>query len=108
MPSGLCQSFFWGVWILGSAIHSYFTEGLSSAIEYFLIIGGVLGSAGLFFGGVYIGMHFFDGSLLVVFPIAGAITGLIIGGIVAFSESDWAEKIASLLVGSVVGGVFGG
>ena len=99
---------FWGVWILGSAIHSYFTEGLSSAIEYFLIIGGVLGSAGLFFGGVYIGMHFFDGSLLVVFPIAGAITGLIIGGIVAFSESDWAEKIASLLVGSVVGGVFGG
>ena len=99
---------FWGVWILGSAIHSYFTEGLSSAIEYFLIIGGVLGSAGLFWGGVYIGMHFFDGSLLVVFPIAGAITGLIIGGIVAFSESDWAEKIASLLVGSVVGGVFGG
>ena len=99
---------FWGVWILGSAIHSYFTEGLSSAIEYFLIIGGVLGSAGLFFGGVYIGMHFFDGSLLVVFPIAGAITGLIIWGIVAFSESDWAEKIASLLVGSVVGGVFGG
>ena len=100
---------FSGVWILGSAIHSYFTEGLSSAIEYFLIIGGVLGSAGLFWGGVvYIGMHFFDGSLLVVFPIAGAITGLIIGGIVAFSESDWVEKIASLLFGSVVGGVFGG
>ena len=44
---------FYGVWILGSAIHSYFTEGLSSAIEYFLIIGGVLGSAGLF-GGEYI------------------------------------------------------
>lgn len=58
-------------------------------------------------GGVYIGKHFFDGSWLVP-PIAGVITGLIIGGIVAFSESDWAKKITSLLAGSVVGGVFGG
>ena len=100
---------FSGVLILGSAIHSYFTEGLSSAITYLLIMGGVVGSVGLlFWGGVYIGMHFLDGSLLVVSPIAGAIVGLIIGGIVAFSGSDWAGKIASLLFGSVVGGVFGG
>ena len=100
----IIQIVFWGVWILGSAIHSYFTEGLSSAITYLLIMGGVV----VFLGGVYIGMHFLDGSLLVVSPIAGAIVGLIIGGIVAFSESDWAKKIASLLVGSVFGGVFGG
>ena len=98
---------FYGVWILGSAIHSYFTEGLSSAIKDLLLWGGVVGVTGLFLGGVYIGKHFFDGSWLVP-PIAGAITGLIIGGIVAFSESDWAKKIASLLAGSVVGGVFGG
>ena len=98
---------FWGVCILGSAIHSYFTEGLSSTITYLLIMGGVVGVTGLFLGGVYMGKHFFDGSWLVP-PIAGAITGLIIGGIVAFSESDWAKKIASLLAGSVVGGVFGG
>ena len=98
---------FYGVWILGSAIHSYFTEGLSSAIEDVkgsLIMCGILG---LIIGILYIGVHFFDGSWLVP-PIAGAIVGLIIGGIVAFSESDWAKKIASLLVGSVFGGVFGG
>ena len=98
---------FYGVWILGSAIHSYFTEGLSSAIKDLLLWGGVVGVTGLFLGGVYIGKHFFDGSWVVP-PIAGASTGLIIGGIVAFSESDWAKKIASLLAGSVVGGVFGG
>ena len=100
-------SVFYGVWILGSAIHSYFTEGLSSAIEDIkspLIMWGFLG---LFWGGVYIGKHFFDASSLVVSLIAGAIAGLIIGGIVAFCESDWAEKIASLLFGSVLGSVLG-
>ena len=99
---------FWGVLILGSAIHSYFTEGLSSAIEgvKFPLI--MWGFAGLFNVVLYIGKHFFDASLLVVSPIAGAIAGLIIGGIFALCESDKEDKIGALLVGSVVGGVFGG
>ena len=66
------------------------------------------GFAGLFNVVLYIGKHFFDASLLVVSPIAGAIAGLIIGGIFALCESDKEDKIGALLVGSVVGGVFGG
>ena len=99
---------FSGVCFLGSAIHSYFTEGLSSAIEDIEIPLIMWGFAGLFLGGVYIGKHLFDASLLVVFLIAGAIAGLIIGGIFAPRESDWGEKIASLLFGSVLGAVFVG
>ena len=98
---------FSGVLILGSAIHSYFTEGLSSAITYLLIMGGVVGVTGLFWGGVYIGKHFFDGSWLVP-PIVGSIMGLIIGGIVAFSESDKEEKIGALWGCTIMGAVYGG
>ena len=93
---------FLGVWNLGSAIHSYFTEGLSIAIKYLLIVGGF---SGLFYGGAYIGKHFFDGSLLVVSPIAGAIAGLIIGGIFALLDSDKEDLWIGLVLGAVFGGV---
>ena len=95
---------FAGVWILGAAIHSYFTEGFSTAIIVLLSIVGVLG---LSIGIAYIGYHFFDGSLLVP-PIAYAIVGLIIGGIFALCESDKEDKIIPLLFGPVVGAVYGG
>ena len=90
------------MWNLGSAIHSYFTEGLSIAIKYLLIVGGF---SGLFYGGAYIGKHFFDGSLLVVSPIAGAIAGLIIGGIFALLDSDKEDLWIGLVLGAVFGGV---
>ena len=95
---------FVGVWILGSAIYSYFTEGGSIAIIALLSMVGFLG---LGIGIGYIGFHFFDGSLLVP-PIAYAIVGLIIGGIFALCESDKEDKIVPLLSGPVVGGVYGG
>ena len=95
---------FCGVWILGSTILFYFTEGLSSAIKYLLIAGGILG---LIIGILYIGVHFFDGSWLVP-PIAGAIVGLIIGGILALRESDKEDKIGALWGGTIVGAVCGG
>ena len=66
------------------------------------------GFAGLFNVVLYIGKHFFDASLLVVSPIAGAIAGLIIGGIFALRESDKEDKIGALLSGPVLGVVFGG
>ena len=99
---------FYGVWILGSAIHSYFTEGLSNAIKYLLIVGGIAGLIiGLSMGIGYIGYHFFDGSLLVP-PIAYAIVGLIIGGILALRESDKEDKIGALWGCTIAGAVYGG
>ena len=98
---------FYGVWTLGSAIHSYFTEGLSSAIEDVkgsLIMWGILG---LIIGILYIRDHFFDGSWLVL-PIAGAIVGLIIGGILALRESDKEDKIGALWGCTIAGAVNGG
>ena len=100
----IIYSVFWGVWILGVAIHEYFTEGLSNAIKYLLIVGGL---AGLNFGIGYISGRFFDGSLLVL-PIACAIVGLLIGGIFALCGSDKEDKIVPLLSGPVLGAVYGG
>ena len=95
---------FAGVWILGAAIHEYFTEGFSTAI---IVLLSIVGFLGLSIGIGYIGFHFFDGSLLVL-PIAYAIVGLIIGGIFALCESDKEDKIIPLLSGPVVGAVYGG
>ena len=92
---------FSGVCFLGSAIYSFFGKGLSDAIIFLLIVGGL---AGLFGVVAYVIAYFFGGSWFVL-PIAGAITGLIIGGILALDKEN---KIGALLVGSVVGGVFGG
>lgn len=71
-------------------------------------MGGIAGLIiGLSMGIGYIGYHFFDGSLLVP-PIAYAIVGLIIGGILALRESDKEDKIGALWGCTIAGAVYGG
>ena len=107
-----------GVLILVLSVSIFFQDGFKEAVNVFvitelysvcfIILGAIV--AGLFWAALHIVDFILPmlGRSWLIPTIAGAIVGLIIGGISALCMSDKENKIGALLSGPVLGAVFGG
>ena len=107
-----------GVLILVLSVSIFFQDGFKEAVNVFvitelysvcvIILSAIV--AGLFWAALHIVDFILPmlGRSWLIPTIAGAIVGLIIGGISALCMSDKENKIGALLSGPVLGAVFGG
>ena len=107
-----------GVLILVLSVSIFFQDGFKGAVNVFvitelysvcvIILSAIV--AGLFWAALHIVDFILPmlGRSWLIPTIAGAIVGLIIGGISALCMSDKENKIGALLSGPVLGAVFGG